>query len=109
MLVSLYLTIRPNAHDSRSHGPDTGSGDGSHVVDPSAHGIAPHQPSIEGLQQFRHLNHILHSRIEPQIVAVRIKDDRHSVVDSSGHGIWRRGQNRAGLDPFSACVSPAIP
>jgi len=30
-------------------------------------------------------------------VAIWIKDDMHSVVDRWGHGIWARGQNRAGL------------
>ena len=53
----------------------------SHVIDPSAHGIAPHQPGIVRLQQFRRRRQILHSRIEPYIVAVGIEDDRHSVMD----------------------------
>lgn len=52
-----------------------------HVVDPCAHGIAAHQAGIEGLQKFRHRSHILHSRIEPEVIAVRVKDDWHSVVD----------------------------
>jgi hypothetical protein len=33
-----------------------------HVIDPSADGIAPHQPSIVGLQQFGSCNSIPHSR-----------------------------------------------
>jgi hypothetical protein len=33
-----------------------------------AHRIAPHQPSIVGLQRFGDCHNILHSRIEPQIV-----------------------------------------
>jgi len=32
------------------------------VIDPNAHGIAPHQPSIVGLQQIRDLNHVVHAR-----------------------------------------------
>ena len=35
----------------------------SHVVDPRADGIAPHQPSIAGLQQIGRLAHILHAGI----------------------------------------------
>lgn len=81
----------------------------SHVVDPSAYGIALHQPSIVGLQQFGRRIYIPHSGIEPQIIAVGRKDDGHAVVDGSGHGIWRRGQDRAGLHRVAACVLPAIP
>jgi hypothetical protein len=40
------------------------------VIDTTAHWIAPHQPSVEGLQQFGHHNHILHSRIEPPIICL---------------------------------------
>jgi hypothetical protein len=32
-----------------------------HMVDPTAHGITPHEPGIERLQQFGYRNHILHS------------------------------------------------
>jgi hypothetical protein len=35
-----------------------------HLVDPSADGIAPHQPSITGFNISRR-NHVPHSRIEP--------------------------------------------
>jgi hypothetical protein len=52
-----------------------------HAIDPSAYGIAPHQPSIVVLQSFRRRTHILHSRIEPQVVAIWIEDDWHAVVD----------------------------
>ena len=52
-----------------------------HMVDPRAHGIAPHQPGIVGLQQFGRSCDFCHARIEPQVVAVWIKDDWHSVVD----------------------------
>jgi hypothetical protein len=39
-----------------------------HVIDSSAYGIAAHQPGIKGLQQFGRYAHILHLRIEPQVV-----------------------------------------
>jgi len=52
-----------------------------HVIDPSAYGIAPHLPSIIGLQQFGHRSHILRARIEPQVAAVWIEDHWHAVVD----------------------------
>ena len=35
------------------------------VVDPRAHGIAPHQPGIVGLQEVGHRSHILHAGVEP--------------------------------------------
>jgi len=53
----------------------------NHVVDPSAHGIAPHQPGIAGFQQFGRRTHAGHSRIEPQVVTIWIKNDWHAVVD----------------------------
>jgi hypothetical protein len=53
----------------------------SHVIDPRTNGIAPHQPRIVGLQQFGRRNHVPHSRIEPQVIAIWIKNDGHSVVD----------------------------
>jgi integrase len=52
-----------------------------YVVDPGAHGIAAHQPGIERFQQFGRHTHIPHPRIEPQVVAVGVEDDGHSVVD----------------------------
>ena len=52
----------------------------SHVVDPGAHGVAPHQPGIEELQQVGHRSHIRHSGVEPQVVAVWIEDHWHPVV-----------------------------
>ena len=52
-----------------------------HGIDPSAHRIAPHQPSVEGLQQVGRRGHIRHSRIEPNVVGVWIEDDWHAVVD----------------------------
>jgi hypothetical protein len=53
----------------------------SNVIDPSAYGIATHQPSFEALQQFGRHTQILHTRIEPQVVAVGIKNDGHAVVN----------------------------
>ena len=52
-----------------------------HVIDPSAYGIAPHQLGIIGLQHVGHRTRIVHSRIEPQVVAIRIENDRHAVMD----------------------------
>ena len=80
-----------------------------HRVDPSAHGIAPHQPSIVGFQQFGRRSHIRHPRIEPEIVRIRIKDDWHAVMDWCGHSIRRRCQNRAGFYRVAASIIPAIP
>jgi hypothetical protein len=44
------------------------------VTDPRAYGIAPHQPSIAGLQQFGRGSYIFHARIEPKLAAVWIED-----------------------------------
>jgi hypothetical protein len=52
-----------------------------HMINPTAHGKAPHQPGIAGLQQVGRRIHIPHSRIEPKVVVVWIKNDWHSVVD----------------------------
>ena len=81
----------------------------SHLVDASAHGKGTHDLGITGLQQLGNRTHILHPRIEPQIVRIGIKDDWHTIVDNSGHGIWRSGQNRAGFDEVATGVLPAIP
>ncbi len=45
----------------------------SDVIDPSGHGIASHQLGIVGFQQVGRRSHILHSRIEPQVVTVWIE------------------------------------
>src|ERR1019366_8198031 len=63
-----------------------------HVVHPSADGIAPHQPSIAGFQQIGCRSYILHPRIEPQVVAVWIENDWHSVVDGCGHSAGRTSE-----------------
>jgi hypothetical protein len=81
----------------------------SHGIDPRAHGIAPHQPSIIGLQQFGRRSRVPHPRIEPQVVAVWVEDDGHAVVDGRGHSIWGRGQDRAGLNRVAASIILAIP
>jgi hypothetical protein len=80
----------------------------NHLVDASAHGIRAHKRSIARFQQFGDQTHILHPRIEPQIVRVEIKDDWHTVVDNGGHGVWRRGQNRAGFHCVATAVLPPI-
>jgi hypothetical protein len=51
------------------------------MIDATAHGVAPHQPGIEWLQEFGDRCDVLHSGVEPQIIAVSIKDDGHPVVD----------------------------
>lgn len=80
-----------------------------HGIDPGTHRKAPHKSRIARLQHFRHRPHIPHSRIQPNLVAPRFENDRHSIVDSRSHSIRRRGQNRAGLQHLAAWVSPAIP
>jgi hypothetical protein len=80
-----------------------------HMINPTAYGVAPHQPGIEGFQQFGRRTHILHSGIEPKVVAVWVKDHWHSVMDGRGHRVRGRGQNRAGLDPVAVRVFPAVP
>src|SRR5215469_1571994 len=81
----------------------------SDMIDPGAHGITPHEPSVIRLQEFRYGSHILHSRIKPQIVRAGIENHRHSAVNSSGHGVGSGGENRARLYPISSWVFPAIP
>jgi hypothetical protein len=51
------------------------------VVDPGAHLIAPHPPSVIRLQQVGRLPPLPHPRVEPYVVAVWIKNHRHAVVD----------------------------
>jgi len=80
-----------------------------HGIDSCAHGITPHQPSIAGLQEFARHSQILHPRIEPDVIAIRIKDDRHAVVHRCRRRIRSRGQNRAARYPAAAAVLPAIP
>jgi len=70
------------------------------TIDTTAHGITPNEPSIVGAQQFGHCGHVLHARIEPEIVAVLIKDDWHSVMNRRCDGICSRRQDRAGLQRF---------
>ena len=71
--------------------------------------MASHQPSIVGLQQIGRHSHIPHAGIEPQVVAIWIKDDGHSVMDCCGQRIRGRRQDRAGLHRLAACVLPAVP
>ncbi len=70
------------------------------TIDTTAHGITPNEPSIVGAQQFGHCGHVLHARIEPEIVAVLIKGDWHSVMNRRCDGICSRRQDRAGLQRF---------
>jgi len=49
-----------------------------------------------GLQQIGRRARILHTGIKPHVIAIWIENHWHPVVDSGGHGIWRRGQDRAG-------------
>jgi hypothetical protein len=53
----------------------------AHMIDTTAHRIASHQPSIQGLQQFGNCCGILLSRVEPQVAAVWIEDYEHAAVD----------------------------
>jgi len=54
----------------------------AHVVDASAHRIAPHHAGIVGLQEFGRRSDIRHSGVEPNVVAVWVEDDWHSVLDN---------------------------
>jgi uncharacterized membrane protein YfcA len=80
-----------------------------YVIDSRIYGIAPHQPSMVRLQQLGRCGTIVHARIEPQIIAVLVEDDGHTVVDWCGHSIRHCGQDQAGFDPIVVCVFPAIP
>ena len=71
--------------------------------------LAPHRPGVIRLQHVGHCAHVAHSRIEPQIITIWIKDDWHSVVNRGSHSIWSRRQDRTRLDPLSTGVFPAIP
>jgi len=81
-----------------------------HMVDPRAHWMRAHRAASYGFSTSETTDrHVRHARIEPQIIAVLVKDHWHSVVDGRGHGIWSRGKNRAGLHPISASVFPSVP
>ena len=80
-----------------------------HMIDTTAYRVAPHFAGVVGLHEFRDDLHVSHSRIEPQVVAVRIEDDRHPVVDGRRHLVRGRCQDRACLDDLAACVPPAVP
>jgi hypothetical protein len=56
------------------------------VVDPRAHGIAPHQQSIVGLQLVGCRSHLRQSRIKPNVVASLRLNDFRSL--SSGDNFW---------------------
>jgi hypothetical protein len=51
-------------------------------VDPTAHRVAPHHPGVVRLQHVGHRPHVVHPRIEPEIITVRVEDDWHPVVDT---------------------------
>jgi hypothetical protein len=40
------------------------------MIDSRAHGIAPHLPGIEGLQQFGRRSYIRHAGVEPHVVTM---------------------------------------
>lgn len=52
-----------------------------HVVDPTAHRVAPHEPGFAGSQQVGDGFDLCHAGIEPQVVAIWIEDHWHPVVD----------------------------
>jgi hypothetical protein len=53
------------------------------VINPRTHWIATHEPSIEGFQEITSSIDIGHRWVELQIVAARVEDDRHPVMDGS--------------------------
>jgi hypothetical protein len=63
LTVSLLEQSILNLHEF--HGCRTGFVIIGDVVDPRAHGIAPHQSGVVGLQEVGHRSHILHSGVEP--------------------------------------------
>ena len=73
-----------------------------YVIDSRAKRTASHQAGVVGLQQFGDCCNVPHSRIEPKIVAIRVKDHWHSVANSRGHCIRDCGQNRAAFHPTAA-------
>jgi hypothetical protein len=54
-----------------------------HMIQPSAHGIAPHEVSIVEDQEVRKWHSRSLGRIEPQIVAIWIEDDWHTNHEQS--------------------------
>jgi hypothetical protein len=52
-----------------------------HMIDPRAYRVAPHEAGVVRLQKFGDRCNVLHSRIEPQVIAVWIENDWHPVVD----------------------------
>ena len=78
------------------------------AINPRADRKTPHLLGIVGLQQFGRRNHILHSGIEPEFVAVWIENRWHSVMHRCGHADWRRtyisvGQGLGPLDGNGVC------
>src|SRR5580658_572997 len=51
------------------------------LVPEAGYRIASHELCPVRLQHFGRRTRILHSRIEPQVVAIRIENDRHAVMD----------------------------
>ena len=64
---------------------------------------------IVWFQQVGDRRHIIHSGIEPEVVAVGIENHRHPIVDGSGHFIWNRREDRTRLDPLPFGVLPPVP
>src|SRR5271169_1668018 len=52
-----------------------------HMIDTTAHWIVAHEAGAVGLHEFRDDLHVSHSRIEPEIVTICMKDHRHPVVN----------------------------
>src|SRR5271165_5111134 len=52
-----------------------------HMVDTATHRMAAHQASIAGFQEFRNRCDVLHTGVEPQVVAGGVENNWHSVVD----------------------------
>ena len=81
----------------------------SDVIEAVAHRIAAHATCVKWLQKCGDLRGVVHYGIEPEFVDIGIEDYGHSVMHSRGHGVWRSGQNRAGLQPIPARILPAVP
>lgn len=57
------------------------------VIDATTYWITPDRAGVVGLQQFAQGCDILHSRIEPEIVAVGLKDDRKPDEEFREHSV----------------------
>src|SRR6185437_14420596 len=69
-----------------------------------------HEPRIQRNQQMAHLCRIRYTRIEPQVIFLRLNNHRHSVVNVANQNIRLRRQDGAGLHlSVGRRVEPPVP